>query len=276
MSLRLVALFLMATMCVLAGCRESGEFFSFTGKPEGADGWLEDYEANPKDVWEAFRLVMKDNGRITKEDPERMTIEGINLAHDSSETDGYNVKGTVYDKSRDGRMVGRLIVHAWYANNANERERQDVAYSYTNAVYRVLRQWKGNKEEDPNKNRVETTSDAPVEADEAVGYYRVSRDQALAACEAVVKAYGTVEEVRKEQGFLRGLKKNALEKSADDVRISAYDRTEGDKVRVKISIRVRGPKNEALQEVAQGYLAEIRKELEKRHGLAASTGEKTP
>lgn len=276
MSLRPFALFLLAAVCLLAGCRESGEFFSFTGKPEGADGWLEDYEANPKDVWEAFRLVVKDNGRINKEDPERMTLEGISLQPDSSDTDGYNIKGTVYDKSSNGRMVGRLIVNAWYANNANERERQDVAYSYTNAVYRVLRQWKGNKEKDPDTHRIETTADAPVEADEAIGYYRVTRDQAVSACEAVLKAYGSVEEVRKEQGFLRGQKKNALEKTADDVRVSVYDRTEGEKVRVKISVRVQGPKNEPLQDVAQGYIGEIRKELEKRHGAAASAGEKMP
>lgn len=254
------------------GCRETAEFFSFTGSPESADGWMQDYEASTRDTWEALREVAKQNGKIEKEDPERLELSGLNIAPDSSSTKGYNIKGRVYDKSKDGQAVSRLIVHAWYANNADGGERQDIAKEYTNAVWRVLKQWKGG-DEDPDKGRLDTTSEDAVQDDEAVAYFKVKPDQAFEAAEAVAKLYGAIEQAEKDKGFMRAVKKNPLEKTQDDVRISIYDRTEGDKLRVKVSVRVRdGKEDKPLQEIAKGYISEIRKELEKRHGAEAGKG----
>jgi hypothetical protein len=261
----------MLVLCLLIapftlGCRDAAEFFSFTGKPEGADGWLQDYEAGPIDVWEAFRRVALDNGMIEKEDPIKMELSGINKEPGSSEKDGYNIKGRVYDKSRDGKQRARLIVQAWYAKSAHGGERQDIARDYTNAVYHVLAAWKGDKAE-REKGRVATTSEDPVQDDEAIGYFKVKPADAFAVCEEVAKRYGKVEQAEREKGFIRSTKTNALEKTADDVRMNVYDRTEGESVRVKISVRVRdGKEGKPAQEIAKGYMGEIRSEMEKRFG----------
>ncbi|MBE7492163.1 MAG: hypothetical protein HS108_10460 [Planctomycetes bacterium] len=254
------------------GCRETAEFFSFTGSPESNDGWLQDYEATPADTWEAFRLVALQNGRIEREDPKTMELWGLNIAPDSASTKGYNIRGRVYDRSKDGQVAARLIVHARYAKNADGGERQDIAKEYTNAVWRVLKQWKGG-DEDPDKGRLDTTSEEAVKDDEAVAYFKLKPEQVFEAAEAVAKVYGEVEQSEKDKGFLRAVKKNPLEKSQDDVRISVFNRTEGDSPRAKISVRVRdGKENKPLQEIAKGYIAEIRKELEKRHGADAGKG----
>ncbi|MBX3474214.1 MAG: hypothetical protein KF754_07505 [Planctomycetes bacterium] len=259
-------------MITLGGCREAAEFFSFTGKPESTDGWLQDYEASTRDTWEAFRLVVKQNGRIDKEDAEKMELTGLNLPPDSSSTMGYNLRGKVYDKTKDGKVVSRLIVHAWFSKNADGGERQDIAKEYTNAVWRVIKKWKGG-DEDPDKGRLDTTSEDAVADDEAVAYFKVKPGQAFEAAEAVAKAYGAIEQSEKDRGFIRAAKKNPLEKNQDDVRITIYDRTEGESLRVKVSVRVRdGKEQKPLQEIAKGYVSEIRKELEKRFGAEAGKG----
>lgn len=268
----LSALLVAMALAFASGCRETAEFFSFTGSPEGADGWMQDYEASARDTWEAFREVAKQNGKIEKEDQEAMELSGLNIAPDSSSTKGYNIKGKVYDKSRDGKTLSRIIVHAWYANNADGGERQDIAKEYSNAVWRVLKQWKGG-DEDPDKGRLDTTSEDAVQEDEAVAYFKVKPAQAFEAAEVVAKLYGEIEQSEKDKNFIRAVKKNPLEKTQDDVRISIYDKTEGTSTRVKISVRVRdGKEQKPQQEIAKGYVSEIRKELEKRFGAEAGKG----
>lgn len=256
---------LLLLIAALAGCRESGEFMAWTGSPEGQDGWKEDYEASPADVWEALRLVARDNGTITDEDPEEMTMKGEYKPHDSSEWDGIAMKAKIYDKSEGGtELRTRLIVHAWYARNANDRERPDTAREYCNAVFRVLKAWKGEPvDDDPT---VTTTSEEPVRNDEAIGFYKLTREQVYAAAKTVIAKYGKIEQAEDKGFYIRGTKENALEVKKDDVRVNIYDRTEEGAVRTKVSVRVLGEGNEPQQEIARSYLSEIRKELEKAHG----------
>lgn len=249
----------------LSGCRDAAEFFHWAGTPTGQDGWLHDYDSTPNDTWEAFRVIMRDNGSITTEDPAKMELRGVYKPHDSSARDGIEVKGTVYDKSEDGEVRSRLIVHCWYARNANDRERPDTAREYCNAVFRLLKAWKGEPIDE--KPTVSTTGEEPVAADEGIGFFKVTPAQAFSAAELVIKTYGSVEQSEAATGFIRGQKKNALEKTVDEVRVNIYDRTEGDKTRVKVSVKVRsGDGNKAMQDVARSYVAEIQRELEKRHG----------
>jgi hypothetical protein len=258
------ALLLIVAVAALAGCRESAEFFYWSGAPEGQDGWKEDYEASPSDVWEALRLVARDNGSITEENPEEMSLKGEYKPHDSSEWDGFSMKAQVYDKSEGTEVRARLIVHAWYAGNANDRERPDTAREYCNEVFRVIKAWKGEGvDEDPT---VTTTSEEPVRDDEAIGFFKLTREQVYGAAKSVIARYGKIEQSDDKAFYIRGTKENALEKAKDDVRVNLYDRTEEGNVRTKISVRVLGEGNEPLQEIARSYMAEIRKELEKAHG----------
>lgn len=261
-----IGLLLLAAVVALAGCRDAGEFMGFTGKPQGDDGWREDYQASPQDVWEAIRLVVRDNGTLTEEDPEEMTLTGIYKPADSKQRDGLNMRAAVYDKSEGDELHSRLIVHAWYQRQATDNGRPDTAREYCNAVFRVLKAWKGEDvDEDPS---VTTTSEDPVGEDEAIGFYEVTPDQAFAVCKEIVAKYGEVEQADDEKRFLRGSKQNPLENSVDDVRVNVYDRTEDEGPRAKVSVRVRSGEEsgEPLQDVAKSYLEEIRKELQKRHG----------
>jgi hypothetical protein len=263
--MRLTGLLLVFVAFAGFGCRDSAEFFGFTGSPAGDDGWSHDYNATTHDTWEAFRLIVKDNGTITSEDPDNMELEGVYKPHDSSERDGINIRGKVYDKSKPDELRSRLIIHAWYARSANDAERPHTAREYCNTVFRVLKQWKGEDiDEDP---RVDAGSDNPVLADEAVGYFRVSPADVLATCEGVVRQYGEIEQLDADKGFIRGNKKNPLEKETQEVRISVYDRTEGERVRSKVSVRVRGADDKPLQEVSKAYIAAIRDELQKKYGV---------
>ncbi len=248
----------------LSSCRDAAEFFHFTGTPEGHDGWRHDYNDTTRDTWEAFRLVMRDNGEITWEDSDNMELEGIYKPHDANQRDGINVKGKVYDKSSPEELRSRLIVHCWYARNANDRERPDDAREYCNSVFRVLKAWKG--EDVDEKPTVDTTSEDPVAADEAIAFFRVNRAQAFEVAQAVVKQYGEVDQSEPEKGYLRGKKKNALEKETQEVRVSVFDRTEGESVRVKVSVRVTGTDGKPLQDIAKAYVAEIRAQLQKKYG----------
>ena len=54
-----IVLVAMLLLTFAAGCRDAGEFMGFTGHPEGSDGWSEDYDSSPTDVWEAFRRVAR-------------------------------------------------------------------------------------------------------------------------------------------------------------------------------------------------------------------------
>ena len=262
---RSLLLFALLILLAASGCRDAGEFMAFTGHPEGADGWAEDYDSTPTDVWEAFRRVARDNGTITEENPDEMSLEGEYKPKDSSDWDGISIRGKVYDKSEDGQIRTRLIVHAWYARNANDRERPDTAREYCNTVYRVLKAWKGEGvDEDPS---VTTTSEDPVKEDEAIAFFKVTPSQAFAVAKSVIAKYGEIEQADEKTTYIRGVKKNALESTTDEVRVNIYDRTEGESIRCKVSVRVRaGEDNKALQDIAKSYAAEIRKELEKKYG----------
>ena len=261
----IILLTVVAALSLSSGCRDAGEWMKFTGGPETDDGWGETFEYPAADVWEAFRAVVRDNGSIEEEDPVEMSLKGESKPHDSSDWDGVSIRGRVYDKSEDGVVASRLIVHAWYAKNANDRARQDTARQYCNTVFKVLKQWKG---EDPDENpTVTTSSEDPVKPDEAIGFFKVKPEQAYAACKVVVAKYGAVEQDDPKGLYMRGVKSNALEDTKDDVRIFVYDRTEQDSIRSKVSVRVRaGEDNGAMQDVARSYLTEIRKELEKQFG----------
>jgi hypothetical protein len=249
----------------LAGCRDAGEFFAWTGSPQGDDGWSEDYAASPADVWEALRLVVRDNGSIKEEDPTEMYLRGEYRPKDSTEWDGIEMKGNVYDKSEDGELRTRLIVRAWYGRAANDRGRQSIARDYCNAVYRVLRAWQGQDVDEDTA--ITTTSEEPVKEDEAIGFFKATPEQVFSASVKVLGQYGSVEQEDPRSGFIRATKDNTLEGTSDDVRVNIYDRTEGESVRSKLSVRVRREEdNKALQNVARSYVNEIRKELEKQLG----------
>jgi hypothetical protein len=258
-ALSLVALLIVV---VLAGCRSGAEFLGFTGSPEGHDGWSHDYNATPQDTWEAFRLVVRDNGEITREDPHAMELEGIYRPHDSRSRDGINIRGRVYDRSSENELRSRLIVRAWYERAANNRERPHTAQEYCNTVHRVLLAWRGQTPGE--RPSVDTTSEEPVQQDEAIGFFRVTPAQAFAVCESVVREYGAVDQADAGGGFIRGKKINPLERETQDVRVNIYDRTEGENVRVKVSVRVVGPGGRPMQEVARAYVAEIRDRLQKQ------------
>ncbi|MBZ0137734.1 MAG: hypothetical protein K8I27_15315 [Planctomycetes bacterium] len=249
----------------VTGCRDAGEFLAWNGSPQGEDGWSEDYAAAPADVWEALRIVVRDNGSIKEEKPDEMFIRGEYRPSDSSEWDGIEMKGQVYDKSEDGKLQTRLIVHAWYANNANDRGRQSTAREYCNTVFRVLKAWQG--EEPDEDSSVTTTSEDPVKEDEAIAFFKVKPEQAYAATLKVLKLYGKIEQEDPNGGFIRASKENALESTKDEVRVNIYDRTEEEGPRCKLSVRVRrGEDNKPLQDVAKSYVNEVRKELEKQFG----------
>ena len=215
--------------------------------------------------WVAQHRVARDNGSITDENPEEMSLRGEYKPHDSSEWDGLSIKGRVYDKAEGDQLRTRLIVHAWYSRSANDRERPATAREYCNAVFRVLKAWKGEGvDENPT---VTTTSEDPVKEEEAVAFFKVTPAQTFAAAKDVIAKYGEIEQADDKSFYIRGVKKNALESTSDEVRVNIYDRTEGESTRSKLSVRVRaGEDNKALQEVARSYANEIRKELEKKYG----------
>jgi hypothetical protein len=256
-----IALLLVVGFAV-AGCRSSAEFFGFVGTPASDDGWSHDYNSTANDTWEAIRRVVKDNGEITWEDPVNMKLEG--LYHNATEGEPLNMKAAVYDKSSPEELRSRLIVHCWYARLAHDRGRPDDAREFCNVVYRLLKEARGEGvDEDPE---VTTTSEKAVEPDEAIGFFKVSREQAFATCEAVMKEFGDVAQAEPEKGYLRGKKVNALEKQSQEVVINVYDRTEGKDVRVKVSVKVRGAEDKPMQEIAKAYVGQIHERLEKQFG----------
>ncbi len=255
---------LAVVLLVFAGCRDAAEFFGYVGSPVSDDGWSHDYNATTHDTWEAFRAVVRDNGEITSENQDEMSLTGIYKPHDSSESDGIHLRGRVYDKSSPDDLRSRLIIYCWYNRAANDRGRQHLARDYCNTVFRVLRKARGEGVDD--EPRVDTTSEPAVQEDEAVAYFQVTRQQAFEAAREVLTEFGSVEQSEPDQGFLRGSKVNPLEKQAQEVRVSVYDRTEGDNLRAKVSVRVRSADDKPLQEVAQAYISEIRGRLLKQAG----------
>jgi hypothetical protein len=257
-------LWLIAVLLIAAGCESAGDRLGFSGRPEGNTGWNHDYPALPQDVWEAFRMVVRDNGRITVEHPERLELEGLQFDASTGEHYPRRVRGRVYDQSRDGVTRSRLIVFVWNPRLAHEAHDQNMAYSYTIAVRNVLRERAAPPP--PAEARVQTTSEDPLEPDEAVAFFRVTPAQAFAAAREIVAAHGEVEQADEGAYFLRGRRRVPLEQHRDEVRVHVYDRTEGERARVKLSVRVRGRENTPLAEAARGYVAEIAKLLEERHG----------
>lgn len=257
---------MMLAMLVLAGCREAGEFMGFTGTPSGDDGWREDYEATPQDVWEAIRQVVRDHGYITEEDPAAMKLEGFHHPDGTSERDRLNLRAAVYDKSDGDELHSRLIVNVWYQRQATDNGHPDKARDYCNSVFGLLRSWKGGDVDEDSS--VTTTSEGPVEPDEAVAYFELQPAQVFEVAKEIVAKFGEVEQANDDTRFLRGTKQNPLEKSRDDVRVNVYDRTEDDGPRSKLSVRVRAGEasGEPLQEIAKSYVAEIHKELQERFG----------
>jgi hypothetical protein len=261
MNKSMMAALLGCALIWVAGCRSAAEFMGFTGKPEGNSGWSHDYNATPQDVYEAFRVIVRDNGQIENEVPEELHVEGLYIRDGRTPRTGITVRGTVYDHSTDDEVRSRLIVHAWYSRAAGDRERQELARDYCNSVFHLLRDWQGEPRKDDSA--LTTTSDEPIAEDEAVGYFRVTQEQAMEVSRHIVELYGVVDQA--DAGFLRGTKQNPLEPNAQEVRLWVYDRTEQDRVRVKLSVRVRSHDNQPLQDVARAYVGEIRKELERRY-----------
>lgn len=243
----------------LSSCRGSAEFFGFTGKPDGLNGWSHDYNATPQDTWEAFRLIVRDNGEITKEDTAAMQLDGMYSMTDYERGGGFRVWGKVYDKSSEGELRSRLVVRCWDQRAASDGERPRDASAFCDRVYAVLKAWRG--EGPDNKPTVTTTSEAPVQADEAIGFFAATPAQAYEVCHAVVKEHGDVDQAEPEGGFIRGKKRNPLERETQDVRVHIYDRTEGDDIRVKVSVRVRGPGGQPMQDVARAYVELIHERL---------------
>lgn len=255
-------------LCVVSivhlGCQEAQEFLGFVGTPDGDDGWRHDYNDSPSDVWDVLRTIVRDNGKITDEDPEKMRISGLNIPNPDNEDDSYMVEARVLDLSDDAEVRTRVHLRVWYDDANEDNGYPDIAREYCYTVRRVLRERNGT-ETKPDLG-VQTGSEDPIKNDEAVGFYRVTVDQAFSVATDVVKEFGEVDQQSKDKGFIRGHRIIPLEDKKDDVRVQVYDRSEGEGKRVKISVRVTDKDNKAQQDIAKKYLEEIRKELESRFG----------
>ncbi|MHC4840703.1 MAG: hypothetical protein ACYTDT_07015 [Planctomycetota bacterium] len=260
-----VSLVLCALALLHMGCEGTQEFLGFSGAPDGSAGWRQDIEASPNDVWEALRMIVRDNGKITSEDPESMRIEGLKISDLSDEDDSYQVKARVRDLSTESEIRTRVHVTVRYADDISEDgDYPEVAREYCYTIRRVLRAWAGGEKKPPVG--VSTSSEDPVKKDEAVGYYRLEMKQVWDVSLDVVKKFGEIDEQNKKQNFIRGHRIIPLEDRKDDVRIQLFDRTEGDSKKVKVSVRVVDKDSDPQQEIAKKYLEEIRKELESRFG----------
>ena len=247
------------------GCQDTQEFFGFSGAPDGEGGWRQDIEATPNDVWEALRMVVRDNGEISTEDAKEMRVTGLNYQELVDPDDAFKVKARVRDLSTEDETRTRLHVKVWFpADVSEDGDHPKIAREYCYTVRKILKAWAGGDKKPPTG--IATTSESPVKKDEAIGYYRVSLDQAYGVGASVVKQFGAIDQDSKEQWFIRGHRIIPLEDRKDDVRIQLYDRTEDGAERVKVSVRVVDKDGKPQQEIAKKYLEEIRKELESRHG----------
>lgn len=235
------------------------------GEPESDDGYSLDYNAAPQDVFEAFRRVALDNGEIEKTNADEMSLAGKRINKAAGETSHDNFKGRVYDKSTKDKPRAKLIVHVRYPGAAVDAGRPDTARAYCFAVHRTLIAMKGGYQ--PKDDSVITGSEPAVMEDEAVGYFKVQRKDALEALKQVVAENGEVKEYDEQKAFLTGVRKSKLETKGDDVQGWVYDRNEQNVVRCKVSVRVRSlGDNKPQQETARSFIKAVRELLEKRFG----------
>lgn len=261
----LCALLLFTQLSGCVGFAETTGIAIGFGSPEGDDGYSLDYKGTPADVWEAFRQVARDNGEILKEDPDAMSLSGKRINKAAGEQTFDVMSGQVYDKSTEKESRARLIVHVSYPGAATDGGLPDTARSYCFAVHRVLIANQGG--EKPKDKSVLVGSEPPVQADEAVGYFKVTREQAFEALKQVIKENGELGELDATKGYATGLRKSKLEPVGDDVRGWAYDRTEQGSARCKVSVRVQSKKEgKPQQETAKAYIKAIREALEKSLG----------
>lgn len=241
------------------------------GSPEGDDGYSLDYRVPPADVWEAFRKVARENGEIEKENHDEMSLSGKRINKAAGEQTWDVIKGRVYDKSDGKETRARLIVHVRYPGAAEGGGLPDTARSYCFAVQRVLIAQQGG--EKPKDNSVVVGSEPPVQSDEAVGYFKASRDQVYEALLQVIRENGELSENDAAKAYATGLRKSKLEPVGDEVRGWVYDRTEQQNVRAKVSVRVRSKKEDApQQDTAKAYVKAIREALEKKLGKSVEDG----
>jgi hypothetical protein len=235
------------------------------GSPEGDDGYSLDYNATPQDVFEAFRRVCVDNGEIEKTDAEEMSLAGKRFDKAAGETSFDRFNGRVYDKSDKENHRALLVVHVRYPGAAQDGGRPDTARSFCFAVHRTLIATQGGHK--PKDDSVIVGSEPPVQEDEAVGYFKVPRADALAALKQVVAENGEVKEFDEAKAFITGVRKSKLEVKGDDVQGWVYDRNEQNVVRSKVSVRVRSlTDNKSQQETAKSYIKAVREALEKKFG----------
>ncbi|MCC6574047.1 MAG: hypothetical protein IT462_09660 [Planctomycetes bacterium] len=251
----------------LSGCLDFAETTGVSvgmGSPEGDDGYALDYKAPPADVWEVFRIVARNNGEITREDPEKMELEGKRINRAEGERTPDVIRGKVYTVAGTGAKA-RLIVHVREPNSVDSPGQPETARSYCFAVMRELERRKGGKvEKDPS---VVVGSEPAVGVDEAVGYFIVTREQAFNAALNVVTENGEVSVQDLKAGIINGVRKSKLEPVGDVVNVYLYDRTEQDNVRTKVSVRVRTKQDDKpRQDIAKAYIKAMREALEKAVG----------
>jgi hypothetical protein len=264
-----LVLLLCATGCV-DFAEKSGIAVGF-GDPEGDDGYSLDYKATPQDVFEAFRLVARDNGEVLKTDNEKMRLEGKRINKAAGEQTHDNFWGQVYDKSDDKAPRARLIVHVRYPGAATDAGRPDTARSYCFAVHRTLIALQGG--EKPKDDGVMVGSEPPVQQDEAVGYFKAPREVTFEVLKQVIAENGEVSEADAAKGYVSGVRKSKLEPVGDDVRGWVYDRTEQGNSRCKVSVRVQSKKDKSpQQETAKSFIKAVREGLEKKMGKAVEEG----
>lgn len=235
------------------------------GEPESDDGYSLDYNATPQDVFEAFRRVAVDNGEIEKTNADEMSLAGKRINKAAGEVTHDNFKGQVYDKSTKEKPRAKLIVHVRYPGAAVDGGRPDTARAYCFAVHRTLIAMQGGHK--PKDNSVIVGSEPDVLEDEAVGYFKVQRKDALEALKQVVSENGEIKEFDEAKAFITGVRKSKLETKGDDVQGWVYDRNEQSVVRCKVSVRVRSLNdNKPQQETARSFVKAVREILEKKFG----------
>jgi hypothetical protein len=252
----------------LTGCLDFAETTGVSvglGSPEGDDGYSLDYKSPPADVWEVLRVVVRNNGDITKENPEQMELEGKRINRAEGERTPDLIRGRVYVISGGGEAKARLIMHAREPGPATDSGLSETARSYCFAVMRELERRKGGKvEKDPS---VVVGTEPAVKDDEATGYFVVTRQQAFDAIKQVVAENGELVGSDISGGTVNGLRKSKLEPIGDVVTALLYDRTEQTNIRTKVSIRVRTKQDDKpRQDTAKAYIRAVREALEKAIG----------
>ena len=263
MTRRLSVLTIPVLMAALYGCQDFLDKTGFVGTQIGSDSWAMSYDARTDDVWEALRAVARRNGSIDEEDAGTMTLTGER--RNQGEIDGLRIRGRVIDKTGDEAARARLIMRVWWPGAACGGGNPEAARSYCIAVRKTLERWKGGAgREDPT---ITTGTEPALKEDEATAFFRLEPAKVFEVVELVASQNGAIEQLEKEKRFLRGVRKSKLEPKGDEVLAWVYDRTEGDRIRSKVSVRVRtNDGNKAQPGTARAYVEAIREELEKRYG----------